>query len=354
MACAGYYTDREMNDERNGGKNFNDDLNAHVARFQARRRSPLGDYLALMRLPNVFTAMADVAMGFLFVQSQAWQWNWRQDAAPLALLLAASSLLYVAGMTLNDVFDAELDRRQRPERPIPSGRISLVSARRFGWMLLTLGMACGAGVAFFAGHPRPAAVVVLLAACIVLYDARLKRTAFGPPAMGACRMLNVLLGMSVLAAPWQAEHWLVAGGVGVYIAGVTWFARNEAEQSRRLPLTLATLVMIAGIAMVACFPYWSDRIIFACCHPDAVSGEFLQGRWFLLIGALTFSMTWRCVWAIFTPTPGRVRLAVAQSILSIIMLDMVACFAMRGVAWAGMIFLFLFPAMYLKRWIEMT
>ena len=28
-------------------------------------------------------------------------------------------------MVLNDVFDAEVDARERPERPIPSGRVSL-------------------------------------------------------------------------------------------------------------------------------------------------------------------------------------------------------------------------------------
>jgi len=80
-------------------------------------------YLRLFRLPNVFTAMADVAMGFLFV---------RQSLEPISMfacLLVASSLLYTAGMVLNDVFDYEVDRQERPQRPLPSGQIGLRWAR---------------------------------------------------------------------------------------------------------------------------------------------------------------------------------------------------------------------------------
>ncbi len=94
-----------------------------------RGGSTLRSYLALVRLPNVFTAMADVAMGFLFVQSRGWQWDPWWDSWTLATLLAASGLLYMAGMVLNDVFDLETDRHERPDRPLPSGRIPLTTAR---------------------------------------------------------------------------------------------------------------------------------------------------------------------------------------------------------------------------------
>ena len=63
-----------------------------------------------------------------------------------------------------------------------------------------------------------------------LYDRRLKGTLIAPLGMGACRFLNVLLGMSAAAEPWYEVHWLIAAAVGIYIAGVTWFARTEAEQ----------------------------------------------------------------------------------------------------------------------------
>ena len=69
-------------------------------------------------------------------------------------------------------------------------------------------------------------------AAVVLYDGLLKRTPFGPLGMGACRLLNVLLGMSLAAGPWGLFHGQVALAVGTYITGVTWFARSEATESR--------------------------------------------------------------------------------------------------------------------------
>ena len=104
---------------------------------------------------------------------------------------------------------------------------------------------------------RPALVAAALALLIVLYNAWLKRTLLGPVAMGGCRALNVLLGMSVLGEPWRSEHWGVAAGVGVYIAGVTWFARDDARRSDRRQLAAAALVMLAGVGLVGAMPWLS-------------------------------------------------------------------------------------------------
>lgn len=328
---------------------MNDELNEYEiveSRLRFRSGSALRSYMELMRLPNVFTAMADVTMGFLFVQAVGWHWAPWRDSWTLALLLVTSSLLYIAGVVLNDVFDLETDRQQRPERPLPSGRVSLGAARWIGWKLLVLGVLAGAAIGLFTGHLRPGIVAALLATCILLYDAWLKRTPLGPLAMGACRMLNVLLGISVIDAPLHAEHWLVAGGIGVYVAGVTWFARREADQSTRLQLTLSTVVMALGIALLAWFPSWSNRII-----PQV---QLDPQRWYLLTGVLGLLIVWRCFRAVINPVPIYVRMAVAQCVLSIIMLDAVACYAVRGVSWAVMILLLLVPAMFLGRWIETT
>ncbi len=211
---------------------------------------------------------------------------------------------------------------------------------------MTLGVLLGAGAGFFLGHLRPGIIAAVLATAILLYDAWLKRTPLGPLAMGACRMLNVLLGMNAADRPLHAEHWLVAGGIGAYVAGVTWFARKEAGQSSRWHLTLSTLVMGLGIALLAAFPRWSERTIPAV--------QLDPQRWFLLIGALSILIVGPCLWAVIEPVPARVRMAVAQCLLSLVMLDAVACYAVRGVFWAGMILMLLLPAVLLGRRIEMT
>ena len=115
-----------MNDERDKSDPAGDSQDRLRFRNASEQRSDstLHNYLQLMRLPAVFTAMADVTMGFLFVQWGGAQWRptpW--DFATLASLLAASSLLYLAGMVLNDV-GPRLDRCRTPLRlaALGSGR----------------------------------------------------------------------------------------------------------------------------------------------------------------------------------------------------------------------------------------
>lgn len=323
----------------------NDDhLTAHLHPTQ---QSLLRNYIELMRLPNVFTAMADVLMGFLFVLASGPHWlpaarQWWM----LLMLIGASSSLYLGGIVLNDVFDLELDRVERPKRPLPSGRVSVTSAMWLGWKLLALGMFLAAIASVLAGHLRPVMVAVLTVAMIVLYDRWLKRTPLGPLAMGACRMLNVLLGMSVLVGPFTAEHWLVAGSLGLYVVGITWFARREAQQSGRLQLSGGAITMAAGIILLGLLPQVSERLI----QPV----QFAPQRWLLLIIMLGLLIVWRCLWAILEPTPVRVRMAVAQSVLSLVILDATVTWAVGGPAWAAVVCALLIPALFLGRWIEIT
>lgn len=295
-------------------------------------------YFELVRLPNVFTAMADVAMGFLYVCVLS-------NAAVLTpvLLVVASSLLYMSGMVLNDVFDVETDRRERPERPLPSGRISLGAARWLGWELWVLGLAVAWTVAFREGTLRPGIVASILAGTIVLYDAWLKRTPLGPLAMGTCRGLNVLLGMSVAAVPWATEHWLIAGGIGTYITGVTWFARTEAHRSRQVSLALALVVLLAGVGLLAWFPSFRTA-----------ADPVLLRQWHWLIGILGLLIAWPCLRAVLDPGPIRVQMAVRQCILSLVILDASVCYVARGMFWATMIVLLLLPALLFGRWLDST
>ncbi len=47
--------------------------------------------------------------------------------------------IYAAGIALNDVFDYEIDLKERPGRPLPSGRVSRRFAAWTGGGLLLLG-----------------------------------------------------------------------------------------------------------------------------------------------------------------------------------------------------------------------
>jgi hypothetical protein len=130
--------------------------------------------------------------------------------------------------------------------------------------------------------------------------------------------------------------------------GVTWFARQEAQRSDRRQLVGATLVMMAGVALLVLLPHWPDAVIRSI--------QLDPWRWwYLMIGLLGAAILMRCLWAVAEPSPGRVRVAVAQAILSLVVLDAAVTYAARGFNWGLLIVLVsLLPAAALGRWIEST
>jgi 4-hydroxybenzoate polyprenyltransferase len=305
-----------------------------------RKHSRLVAWLQLLRLPNVFTAVADVLMGALV--------SYRgelQLIEHLELLVAVSTLLYLSGMVLNDVFDAEVDARDRPDRPIPSGRVSLKAARIVGWGMLTAGVVLSWFLSYTANGWRPGAVATLLAACILLYDGTLKRTRLAPLVMGECRMLNVLLGMSLMIIPWGKAEILIAVGIGVYVMGVTIFARTDAHISTRTRLMAGLIVLLSGIVLLTAVPW-----LTVYRPPLAVNFP----GWYLLWVALAIIIGRRCVAAIFEPLPKRVQSAVRQCIHSIIVLDAAISVGYASPYWGFAVLSLLIPTMLLTLWLNAT
>jgi 4-hydroxybenzoate polyprenyltransferase len=201
----------------------------------------------LLRAANVFTAASNVIAGFLIVRGM---WT---PAETLALLVGSSACLYLAGMVLNDVYDAELDAVERPERPIPAGHIPRTTASSAGWALLTSGVLLSWLAAVTTGHPLPGLIAVLLAFAIVRYDKALKATWAGPIAMGWCRVLNVLLGASI-SGDLLRQRWALAYAVfvGLYTVMITVVARSETigEWSRKIRVRNVVTRMIQGFIVL--------------------------------------------------------------------------------------------------------
>ncbi|MET9299477.1 SCO3242 family prenyltransferase [Micromonospora aurantiaca] len=192
----------------------------------------LADLAELVRAPAALSVPGDVLSG----AAAAGALGPRTPA-----LAGASVLLYWAGMAANDWADRRLDAVERPERPIPSGRVRPAVALGVASGLTAAGLA----VATAAGGRRAAAVALPLAATIWGYDLRAKNTAAGPAVMAACRGLDVLLGASggrvVRALP-------AAFTVAAHTWTVTALSRREVTGAdRRLPgLTLAGTALIAA------------------------------------------------------------------------------------------------------------
>lgn len=290
-------------------------------------------YLQLMRLPAVFTAMADIVLGFVLAHGEL------SPLSEILSLLGASTALYLAGMVFNDFFDREVDAAERPNRPIPSGRVSPQTAFALGAVLFAVGLICACA----AGGPA-ILIAVLLAASILAYDAVLKNTFAGPLAMGACRLLNLLLGASGAAVwVWKSPPFEVAAAMGIYVAGITWFARREAVTSARTQLAGAAIVIHAGIAA-----------LFAFVLADWPPPDLNRRAAFLLVTVVVF-IDVELAPALFQPTPAKVQAAVKRLLLAIVLLDAAMIYWKTGdpTLTCGTALLIV-PAATLGRWIFIT
>ena len=172
----------------------------------------LRDHLDLVRAPAVLSVVGDTLAGAAAAGHRV--------TPRRALLPLASACLYAGGMALNDYADRDLDAVERPERPIPSGRVTEQRA-----LQVAVGLtAAGVGLAAAGGGARALAVAVPLAASVWTYDTVAKEHAAGPVVMAACRGLDVLMGAGVgrLRAALPA-----AAGLAVHTAGVTLVSRGE-------------------------------------------------------------------------------------------------------------------------------
>lgn len=289
-------------------------------------------WLQLCRFAAVFTAMADIFLGYLLTHSGF------DSPREFGVLLSASACLYLAGMVFNDVFDREIDARERPKRPIPSGRISLRAAVGSGAFLVVAGLALSS----IAGMSSTI-VAGLLTACIFLYDGLLKSTVVGPIAMGACRFLNVMLGASAGPAVWVMPQLAVAGGLCVYITGITWFARHEAGTSSRWQLAMAQMTVNLGLVALMAFVLHSE---------DNFDRSF---RAVLIQGAIGINVNLRLLKAVLSPAPALVQAAIKTLLLTLIVLDAsLVFFIQENVLYAILVVLLLIPATILARVLAIT
>jgi 4-hydroxybenzoate polyprenyltransferase len=196
----------------------------------------LGTALKLGRVSNLPTVWTNVLAGAA-LSALAPRW------AVVLPVSVAVSLLYVAGMYLNDAFDRRWDAAHRPERPIPAGEVSAraVFQAGFGMMAAALGLLAVAATA------RALLAGVVLAGLIVLYDVSHKGNRLAPLVMGLCRVAVYAVAAcaagNVLAPPVVAG----AGFLFIYLVMLSIIAREETTNPK-LPRLVGRL--IAGISLI--------------------------------------------------------------------------------------------------------
>jgi hypothetical protein len=193
--------------------------------------------LALGRVSNLPTVWSNALAGIVLAGSGI-------APLPTAAALIGLSLLYTAGMFLNDAFDRDFDRVHRPGRPIPSGQISARAVFLAGFGQLLLGVVvlafCGAWAAAYA---------VALAAVIVLYDAWHKGNPASPALMGCCRLLAYACAAAAVAQAVAAPVWIAALVCFAYLIGLTYIAKQETLQrmGNLWPLLFLVAPLVYGV-----------------------------------------------------------------------------------------------------------
>jgi len=144
------------------------------------------------------------------------------SGASIITTAAAISLMYVAGMFLNDAFDREIDAQERPERPIPAGEVTADVVFVVGASLLVVGIVGLAALSQEAGLAGLA-----LGAAILVYNWNHKANPVAPFVMGLCRALVYVAAALAVGRGLSAEVVLPALALLGYVAALTFAARLE-------------------------------------------------------------------------------------------------------------------------------
>jgi 4-hydroxybenzoate polyprenyltransferase len=214
-----------------------------------------GAWMRLMRLSNAPTAATGALVGAMIATRGTA--GAATSASTLGLCVAGVTLLYLGGMVMNDFFDQPIDRIERPDRPIVSGRVSAQAALSLGMLLLAAGTA-----ALLVTSTAAVPWVLLLLSCVLAYNLLHRSAIAGPLLMACCRALVPVITAIACTTDTQPDWALLAlfaVPLGLYTFGISLVARGEAAasgmsgRSWTLPLatSLAAVSVLAPLGSVA-------------------------------------------------------------------------------------------------------
>lgn len=290
----------------------------------------LKEYLLLIRLPNVFTAPSNILTGYFAAVTVA-----EANSVHLIALMVSSGLLYIGGIVLNDYFDVEIDKRERPFRPLASGRIS----KRQALAIAMVAVLIANTIAFVLG-PISFAVSLVLTFAIIVYDYRLKHGLSGPFAMGSARFLNVIFGASPALLNLNNHSYAIVGTAAaslfLYIVAITLLSKKETGNER--PNSTIVFLMVFGVISAV-----------------ATLGLLLQLQWAFLLNLSIFAVVMIVTFRqyLMKELPS-VQKAVRNMVISVIILDSVFVSGTAGLPYGLATLLLIAPAVVLAKKLYVT
>jgi heme O synthase-like polyprenyltransferase len=197
------------------------------------------EYLQLVRLPGIFTAFSNVLIGYFF------SFTINSEIFLLPYLLTTSGMLFCSGMIFNDYFDYNLDKKERSFRPLASGKISKKNALLIGFIFLLMANISASFLGF------DSLIISLILTCAILfYNFKLKSISFlGIINLSIIRMLNILLGFSILGISFEYIQYLIP--LGIFVFGISILAKNEVKSNQIIYKKLNKIITITTIASVS-------------------------------------------------------------------------------------------------------
>ena len=177
-------------------------------------------------------------IGYFFSFSQ------NPDPLHLPFLLVTSGMLFSAGMIFNDFFDFDIDKKERPNRPLLSGKISKQKALFLGIIFLIIANT----FALFVGT-NSFILSILLTIIIIFYNYKLKSFSFlGIFSLSLIRFLNILLGFSIVSFSYDIIQFAIP--IAIFIGGISILAKNEIGFSTLLSQKLNKILNFVTIFYV--------------------------------------------------------------------------------------------------------
>lgn len=277
-----------------------------------------------MRPANIVTAFSDILAGFAAAGGTLFLFEGEITIAPesLSWLLLSTFGLYGGGVVMNDVFDAQLDAKERPERAIPSGRLSQSGASVLGILLLIAGIFAATQVNLIAG-----VLASFIALSALIYDYKAKHSLFyGPFFMGLCRGGNLLLGMSVIPLA-ITSLWPLLLIPLFYIGSITLISQGEVRGGSKTAGYLALVIVVlitVSLLLLSILPGYQflHALPFAVLFGAAVIPAFAT--------------------AANRPAPDFIKTAVKRGVISLILLNSTLAAGFSGIL-MGVVVVLLLP-----------
>ena len=292
-------------------------------------------YLLLIRLPNLFTLPSNILVGFAIASALTLTFT---SFVQVLVLVTISIFLYCVGLVLNDLFDYKIDKKERPGRPIASGKIS----RKVAIVLVTIFSVIALSLSLLVSVPT-FGISLILIALIFGYDKYLKNTQAGPFTIAAARVMNVTLGTSASlnntdSFPQFVILVFVLTITFVYVTLIGFISKYEVQGfSENIKLYLIPVIIAGIISSIMLFTFIG----------------FFKYESLIILALFLFIMV-KAVYRIQKKDSIGIQQCIQKMIMSIIVLDSTYLSGIRGLEVGLAILLLIAPLLILSRKMYMT